>query len=33
MAPIAPPPLGSESVRGGDGGGRSVAYCVRLCDG
>jgi len=32
MAPIAPPSLGSESVRGG-GGGRSVAYCVRLCDG
>ena len=25
MAPIAPPPLGSESVRGGGGGGRSVA--------
>jgi hypothetical protein len=33
MAPIAPPSLGSESVRGGGGGGRSVAYCVRLCDG
>jgi hypothetical protein len=32
-APITPPPLGSESVRGGAGGGRGVAYCVRLCDG
>jgi hypothetical protein len=33
MAPIAPPPLGSESVRGGGGSGHAVAYCVRLCDG
>jgi hypothetical protein len=32
---VAPPPMGAESVRQGDGGGsgRSVTYCVRLCDG
>jgi len=31
---VAPPEMGSESVRQGDGGtGRSVAFCVRLCDG
>jgi Protein of unknown function (DUF2865) len=31
---VAPAPLGPESVRqGGAGSGRTVAYCVRLCDG
>ncbi len=31
---VAPPPMGIESVRQGGGDtGRSVAYCVRLCDG
>jgi Protein of unknown function (DUF2865) len=31
---VAPAPLGSETVRqGGVGTGRTVAYCVRLCDG
>jgi uncharacterized protein DUF2865 len=31
---IAPPPMGSESVRQGSGdAGRALAYCVRLCDG
>jgi len=33
LPPVAPPSLGSESVRGGGGGGRAVAFCVRLCDG
>jgi hypothetical protein len=33
MAPVVPPPLGSENVRGGGGGGRAVVFCVRLCDG
>jgi Protein of unknown function (DUF2865) len=33
-APVAPMPLGPESVRGsGSGTGHGVAYCVRLCDG
>jgi hypothetical protein len=33
-APVAPAPLGSESVHQGSGNtGRAVAYCVRLCDG
>jgi hypothetical protein len=33
-APLAPAPLGQESVRNGGGGtGHGVAYCVRLCDG
>jgi hypothetical protein len=33
-APLAPAPLGQESVRnGGSGTGHGVAYCVRLCDG
>jgi hypothetical protein len=33
-APVAPAPLGCESVRQGGGGtGRVIAYCVRLCDG
>jgi hypothetical protein len=32
-APLIPAPLGSESVRQGSGAGRTVAYCVRLCDG
>jgi hypothetical protein len=33
-APVSPPPLGPESVRGGGGGsGRAVSFCVRLCDG
>jgi hypothetical protein len=33
-APVSPAPLGAESVRqGAGGGGRNVAYCVRLCDG
>ena len=32
--PVAPPALGSESVRQGSvNSGRTVAYCVRLCDG
>lgn len=32
--PIVPAPLAGESVRQGIGGtGRSVTYCVRLCDG
>jgi Protein of unknown function (DUF2865) len=31
---VAPPPMGSESVRqGNEAGGRGVAFCVRLCDG
>jgi hypothetical protein len=31
---VAPPSMGTESVRQGGGDtGRSVAYCVRLCDG
>ncbi len=30
---VAPPPLGQESVSGGGSIGRSVAFCVRLCDG
>jgi hypothetical protein len=30
---VAPPPLGHESVSGGGSIGRSVAFCVRLCDG
>jgi hypothetical protein len=31
---VAPPPMGSESVRHeAENSGRSVAYCVRLCDG
>ena len=31
---VAPPPMGAESVYQGDSGtGRTVAYCVRLCDG
>ena len=31
---VAPPPMGSESVRQGTAaGGRGVAFCVRLCDG
>lgn len=33
LPPVAPPSLGSESVRGSAGGGRAVAFCVRLCDG
>jgi hypothetical protein len=33
-APVMPTPLGPETVRqGGGGSGRTVAYCVRLCDG
>jgi Protein of unknown function (DUF2865) len=33
-APIAPPPLGQESVRQSAGStGHGVAFCVRLCDG
>ena len=33
-APISPPPLRPESVhQGGGSSGRSVAFCVRLCDG
>ncbi len=34
-APMSTLPRGHESVRGGGsgGGGRSVVYCVRLCDG
>jgi hypothetical protein len=33
-APVAPAPLGPESVRnGGAGTGHGVAFCVRLCDG
>ncbi len=33
-APVAPAvPGGPESVRGAGGGGRFVAFCVRLCDG
>jgi hypothetical protein len=33
-APVLPAPLGSESVRQGGGStGRTVAFCVRLCDG
>jgi hypothetical protein len=33
-APVMPAPLGPESVRQGGGStGRTVAYCVRLCDG
>jgi hypothetical protein len=32
--PVAPPPLGQESVRQNAGStGHGVAYCVRLCDG
>jgi Protein of unknown function (DUF2865) len=31
---VVPAPLGPESVRqGGGSGGRTMAYCVRLCDG
>jgi hypothetical protein len=31
---VVPPPMGAESVRQGEGnGGRSITYCVRLCDG
>jgi hypothetical protein len=31
---VAPAPLGPESVRQGNGSiGRTIAYCVRLCDG
>jgi hypothetical protein len=34
MGPVAPAPLGAESVRGGGGStGHAVAFCVRLCDG
>jgi hypothetical protein len=33
-APVVPPRLGQESVRGGGGStGHGVAFCVRLCDG
>ena len=33
-APIAPTPLGPETVRQGNNGvGRVITYCVRLCDG
>ncbi len=33
-APVAPPPLGQESVRQNAGStGHGVAFCVRLCDG
>jgi hypothetical protein len=32
-APLAPMRSGSESVRSSGGTGRSVAFCVRLCDG
>jgi hypothetical protein len=32
-APIAPPSLGRENVRAGGSTGRSVVFCVRLCDG
>jgi Protein of unknown function (DUF2865) len=31
--PISPAPLGPENVHRGGGTGRSVAFCVRLCDG
>jgi hypothetical protein len=34
MGRVAPPPIGSESVRQSNGDtGHSVVYCVRLCDG
>jgi hypothetical protein len=34
VGPVAPAPLGAESVRGGGGStGHAVAFCVRLCDG
>jgi Protein of unknown function (DUF2865) len=34
LGPVAPAPLGAESVRGSGGStGHVVAYCVRLCDG
>ena len=34
MGRVSPAPLGTESVQQGGGStGRSVAYCVRLCDG
>ena len=34
LCSAGPAPLGPESVRqGGSGTGRTVAYCVRLCDG
>jgi hypothetical protein len=34
MGPVAPAPLGSESVRQSGGStGHAVAFCVRLCDG
>ncbi|MGD0024531.1 MAG: DUF2865 domain-containing protein, partial [Xanthobacteraceae bacterium] len=32
-APLSPAPLRPETVRQGGGSGRSVTFCVRLCDG